>query len=103
MDLISVDVRRQSKQQETSARIDALVRHWQNHANKLAEVAADKDEAPKDPVPLEDSEERTPIYIALPVVLDRSMRNTWRQQDLFWTRYASFIPIMAGAIDGLRS
>lgn len=92
MDLISVDVRRQSKQRETSARIDSLVHHWQNCARKLADVTAEKDGVSKDPVPLEERQEQTPIWIALPVVLDRSLRNTWRLQDVFWTRSACHLP-----------
>lgn len=92
MDLISVDVRRQTKQQETSARIDALVRHWHNHAHKLSETTAEKDTSPRDPIPLENRQEQTPIWIALPVVLDRSVRNTWRLQDIFWTRSVLGLP-----------
>ena len=34
------------------------------------------------------------MYVALPVVLDRTLRNTWRQPDIFWTRWTQ-APILA--------
>jgi hypothetical protein len=87
MDLISVDVRGLNRQQQTTARIDDLARHWKSHENKLAEVQEHRDSGGDEVIAaMEARQDHTPIYIALPVVLDRSLRNTWRQQDLFWTR-----------------
>lgn len=100
MDLISVDVRGQIRQQQSTARVMALVELWRNQREKMAEVASGdalvkgKDELSKSEILLEDRPERTPMHVALPVVLDRTLRNTWRQPDLFWTRWIQ-APILA--------
>jgi hypothetical protein len=91
MDLVSVDSREDKNHQASTARIAGLVAHWQAHEQKIAEFAADQraagagKEAPA--IALEDRQERTPLHVALPVVFERSFRNTWRQPDLFWTRF----------------
>jgi ABC-type multidrug transport system ATPase subunit len=85
MDLVSVDVRGKRRQQETQGRVNSLIAHWQAHEGKIAEMQ-ESTRAPSDSVALDARQENTPIWIALPVVLGRSWRNTWRQSDLFWTR-----------------
>lgn len=98
MDLISVDVRNQARQEQTSARVRSLIELWKTRREKMAEYTAaapehEKEKANNDLL-LEDRPERTPMYIALPVVLDRTFRNTWRQPDIFWTRWTQ-APILA--------
>lgn len=72
------------------ARIRTLVDHWKNHQEKMEALTAGDPlpDARQQQLALEDRPERTPIYIALPVILERTFRNTWRQPDLFWTRCA---------------
>lgn len=92
MDLISVDARGRKRQEASTARIKCLVDFWYNRHEKLSELALEDSPAPapaelQTPLHLEDASERTPMWIALPVVLERTLRNTWRQPDMFWTRY----------------
>ena len=100
MDLISVDVRGRTRQEQSTARVKALIEFWKNRHEKMAELstiegpASDTGELAKAETLLEDRPERTPMYVALPVVLDRTFRNTWRQPDLFWTRWSQ-APILA--------
>jgi ABC-type multidrug transport system ATPase subunit len=85
MDLVSVDVRGEKRQQETQGRVNDLIAHWKAHEAKIAELQ-DAARLPIDFVALDARQENTPIWIGLPVVLERSWKNTWRQSDLFWTR-----------------
>lgn len=97
MDLISIDVHGQSRQEQTSARVRSLIEFWKTRQDKMIEHTVTKPSAEKEQrvdVTLEDRPERTPIWIALPVVLDRTLRNTWRQPDIFWTRWTQ-APILA--------
>ncbi|EKM57187.1 uncharacterized protein PHACADRAFT_208320 [Phanerochaete carnosa HHB-10118-sp] len=99
MDLISVDVRGQARQEQTSARVKFLVESWKTRQDKMLDYAASKSATSKEavadiPIELEDRPEYTPIWIALPVVLDRTFRNSWRQPDIFWTRWTQ-APILA--------
>ncbi|KAI0685355.1 P-loop containing nucleoside triphosphate hydrolase protein [Cytidiella melzeri] len=94
MDLISVDVRGAERLEASTARIRTLIDHWHNRHEKLAEFAATEHQVKGSTLQLEDRPEHTPIWIALPVVLERTLRNTWRQSDLFWTRWSQ-APILA--------
>lgn len=91
MDLISVDTRSPERLEASTARVRALIELWRTRHEKLAEYAP-KEVAPAETkestFALEERPERTPIWTALPVVLDRTARNTWRLPDLFWTRQA---------------
>ncbi|KAI0086907.1 P-loop containing nucleoside triphosphate hydrolase protein [Irpex rosettiformis] len=98
MDLISVDMRSPKRLETSTARVQNLVEHWRNRHEKLAEyVYTPKEEGTREPAwtgDIDERAERTPMWIALPVVLDRMMRNTWRLPDLFWTRWTQ-APILA--------
>ncbi|EKM57215.1 uncharacterized protein PHACADRAFT_92002, partial [Phanerochaete carnosa HHB-10118-sp] len=99
MDLISIDVRGQARQEQTSACVKFLIESWKTRQDKMLEYIASKSVAAKEavadtPVELEDRPEYTPIWIALPVVLDRTFCNSWRQPDIFWTRWTQ-APILA--------
>jgi hypothetical protein len=97
MDLISVDIRGQIRQEQTSARVKELVRFWKNHKDKMANYSAldvPKLDKSNNALLPEDRQENTPMYIALPVVLNRTFLNTWRQPDIFWTRWTQ-APILA--------
>ena len=72
--------------ERSAARITVLIQHWQNRHEKL-EIIAPADEKPQ-PLIVEEYSKYTPIHIALPVILERTLKNIWRQPDLFWTRYA---------------
>ena len=100
MDLISVDVRNQTRQERTSARVKSLIEFWKTRQDKMIEYVASKPPTEKQlnaELILEDRQERTPIWIALPVVLDRTLRNTWRQPDIFWTRWTQ-APILSDRV-----
>lgn len=89
MDLISVDVKARDRQEASMARIKTLIGLWKNRHEKLSRLSLEEPPASAEtqsPLELEEKPERTPIWIALPVVLERTLRNTWRQPDLFWTR-----------------
>jgi hypothetical protein len=90
LDLISVDVRNEDKQAHTRARVEELLQHWQNHEIKMKGTDSELViQSPKQEEPIgqvEERQERSPIYVALPVIFERSLRNTWRLQDVFWTR-----------------
>lgn len=99
MDLISVDVRGETRQKLSADRVQALIELWKARREKVAEypsmaVAETGDVKGEGLALLEDRPEWTPMYIALPVVLERTMRNTWRQPDIFWTRWTQ-APILA--------
>ncbi|KAH7106594.1 P-loop containing nucleoside triphosphate hydrolase protein, partial [Auriculariales sp. MPI-PUGE-AT-0066] len=106
MDLVSVDVRSRRRQAETTARIDTLVHGWQHRQQKLAEAfgqppdAADglnlgkEEDQPRQGVVSGEGEETTKFFTAVPILLERSWRNLWRQPDLFWTRFQQ-APILA--------
>lgn len=99
MDLVSVDVRGRRKQAATTARIDALVQSWRTRETKHAEAYGsdatdEKANAEKNMAGIGEKDERTPMRLALPVLLERSWRNLWRQSDLFWTRLIQ-APILA--------
>ncbi|EIN07170.1 P-loop containing nucleoside triphosphate hydrolase protein [Punctularia strigosozonata HHB-11173 SS5] len=88
LDIISVDVRSDEKQGQTRARVENLIQYWRNHEAKAVEGSPEPEvrtTKPEDTVE-QKRQERSPIYIALPVVLERSFRNAWRLQDIFWTR-----------------
>lgn len=90
MDLISFDVRGERTQKASSARIKTLIQHWKIHETMLSKPSFESSEIREHrhiSSPPEDRPECTPIHVALPVVLNRTFRNTWRQPDLFWTRY----------------
>ena len=89
MDLISVDVKAKDRLEASTARIKGLVEFWANRHEKLSQLGLDEPSVPTEQagaLQLEERPERTPIWVALPVVLGRTFRNTWRQPDLFWTR-----------------
>ena len=88
MDLVSVDIRGARSQQRTLARVRSLIEQWQLHEEKVAAIADNDHSRLEKPngLTLEEQPEHTPMYIALPVILERTFRNTWRQPDLFWTR-----------------
>ncbi|KAJ3519459.1 hypothetical protein NM688_g9298 [Phlebia brevispora] len=96
MDLVSVDVRGPKSLERTTARIRVLVDTWKNHQEKMDVIAAGDrpSDVKQEALELEERPEHTPIWIALPVILDRTLRNTWRQPDLFWTRWTQ-APILA--------
>ena len=85
MDLISVDVRGERNMERSTARVKGLIQHWQSQREKL-DAIAELDEKTQ-PLVLDEHSKYTPIYIALPVILERTFKNTWRQPDLFWTRF----------------
>ncbi|THG93869.1 hypothetical protein EW026_g7481 [Hermanssonia centrifuga] len=93
MDLISVDVRGKANQENSTARVKGLIEYWRNHQDKVAEVTIEDNLEHREWI-LEDRPEHSPMHIALPVVLERTLRNTWRQPDLFWTRWIQ-APILA--------
>ncbi|KZV81463.1 P-loop containing nucleoside triphosphate hydrolase protein [Exidia glandulosa HHB12029] len=101
MDLISVDVRGRRRQATTTARIDSLVQGWRNREKKQAEAfggspppSEESKEKVKTMQGIGEHDERTPMFVALPVLLERSWHNLWRQSDLFWTRLIQ-APILA--------
>jgi hypothetical protein len=90
MDLISVDGRSSERFEVSAARIRTLVDFWHGRHEKFAEFAIKELpalNAEASVLQLEDRPEQTPMWVALPVVLERMVRNTWRQPDLFWTRW----------------
>ena len=99
MDLISVDVRNDANQRLSSARVKALTDFWKTRRHERSKVDASAAYAPG-PLDIKSSSlshstpEHTPMWVALPVILERTMRNTWRQPDLFWTRWIQ-APVLA--------
>jgi hypothetical protein len=96
MDLVSVDVRGRRKQAATTARLETLIQQWRDHNNKAEEASPDNHSPVNQHTgdQIDEPAEHTPFYISLPVILSRSWRNTYRQQDLFWTRFIQ-APILA--------
>ena len=89
MDLVSIDMRSPARLQTSTARIQTLIDHWHNRHEKWVKYGTKEVVASpgaKGELELEERPEKTPMWVALPVVLDRMMRNAWRQPDLFWTR-----------------
>lgn len=97
MDLISIDVKNIVGHQQSSARVNALIDHWKYRRRPQLTVTAATAPGPLDIRNTQSTQshaECTPIWVALPVVLDRTLRNTWRQPDLFWTRWIQ-APVLA--------
>jgi len=109
MDIVSVDVRGRRQLSTTTARIDTLIQAWRQRVKKAVEAFGETP-APADGLELVSEKEEkhptrhgieageggetTPFYIAVPILLERSWRNMWRQPDLFWTRLQQ-APILA--------
>ncbi|KAK7064707.1 pleiotropic drug resistance protein, ABC superfamily [Favolaschia claudopus] len=94
LDLVTVD-QRQGKTDETRARVNGLIEFWNTHREKVDRVEGhQKSEALAQPIVHESR--FTPIYIALPVIWERMLRNLWRQKDAFWGRLTQ--PPFAGVL-----
>lgn len=89
LDLVSVDLKSNRRYERSSRRVNELVTAWRDHDEKR--VAQKLGTAP---LPVSSKIVHTPIHIALPVILERSVRNMWRQQDLFWMRWIQ-APVLA--------
>ena len=86
MDLIAADVRSETMHGKSMSRVEDLVRDWKNR--KVLETTDQDDSTERhEALSLGPAPAYTPLYIAVPVILERTLRNTWRQQDIFWTRY----------------
>ncbi|THG93191.1 hypothetical protein EW026_g7977 [Hermanssonia centrifuga] len=96
MDLVSVGSGFEMEQLENIARIKELINCWKTYEDKSADTRIHKQIGGEAAVSPEHVTESVSVYSALPVILERTLRNTWRQSDLFWTRWiqAPFLAIL---------
>lgn len=82
LDLISVDARG-DREKLTRQRVGAIVDHWATHETALSIEGHASDESKHVDharSPLLDVDKQASVSVALPVVLERMMRNLWRQK-----------------------
>ncbi|KAB5589912.1 hypothetical protein CTheo_6655 [Ceratobasidium theobromae] len=85
LDLASVDLR-SNREIATRERVTKLVKFWAETHREKAETK-EANVKSEDMVQIGAQEERfTPMWIALPLVVERMTRNLWRQQAVFWIR-----------------
>ncbi|KAG9101294.1 hypothetical protein FRC06_003213 [Ceratobasidium sp. 370] len=86
LDVASVDLRG-TREAETKARATKLVEFWANlqHKNNTVNTEESKREI-GNVMEIEVQDEFTPMWIALPLIVERMTRNLWRQQAVFWVR-----------------
>ncbi|KAG8774795.1 hypothetical protein FRC12_001829 [Ceratobasidium sp. 428] len=86
LDIASVDLRG-AREMETRARVIKLVEFWTNLRQK--DHTVDTENQARDTgmtVEVGIEERFTPMWIALPLIVERMTRNLWRQQAVFWVR-----------------
>ncbi|KAJ1301061.1 hypothetical protein OPQ81_003479 [Rhizoctonia solani] len=84
LDLASVDLRG-NREAATRERVAKLVQFWADTHLKKQEGEFKQKE--QDLVQFEGQEDRfTPMWIALPLIIERMTKNLWRQQAVFWVR-----------------
>lgn len=90
LDLVSIDVRG-TREETTRKRVSAIIDSWASHEKKLDRESKDSKAAPPvyDDVAIEIDRE-APMYVALPVILERMSKNLWRQQPGKPTKFSSF-------------
>ncbi|KAG8839536.1 hypothetical protein FRC18_010315 [Serendipita sp. 400] len=90
LDVISID-HRPEYEKESRARVDQIVKYWSDIEEEASrrEPKPDKQETPVEPTPsLHRRQESrlTPMWVAAPTLLERTLKNMWRQQPVFWVR-----------------
>ncbi|KDQ16857.1 hypothetical protein BOTBODRAFT_30755 [Botryobasidium botryosum FD-172 SS1] len=88
LDLVSVDPRGQKKEQ-SEERVRRMIDYW-SAVEKETGTALDSSSVKSESVGSIEQDaahsRMTPAYIAIPIVVERMVRNLWRQQQVFWTR-----------------
>ncbi|KAG8742395.1 hypothetical protein FRC10_001577 [Ceratobasidium sp. 414] len=86
LDIASVDLRG-TREAETKARATKLVEFWANLQHKNDTVDTNKPKRKTgNTMEIAAQEKFTPMWIALPLIVERMTRNLWRQQAVFWVR-----------------
>ncbi|KAG9121915.1 hypothetical protein FRC07_001937, partial [Ceratobasidium sp. 392] len=85
LDVASVDLRG-TREPETKARVAKLVDFWANLQRKTDAIDIEKPENNEDMIEIGADNKFTPMWIALPLIVERMTRNLWRQQAVFWVR-----------------
>lgn len=87
LDVVSIDSRPLYEGQSRE-RVGKLVSYWKSEEEKRGHVEGgntmDENGHPEPVIVQEDR--LTPMWIAVPVLLERTLRNMWRQQSIFWVR-----------------
>lgn len=78
LDLISVD-NRESQEAVTRARVQAILESWAAHEKDLDRTAVKADDPVRGDDALE-SDKPAALHVALPVVMERMVKNMWRQK-----------------------
>lgn len=85
LDVISID-HRPENERATKERVAGIVAHWAEQEKKEAGENEPDSQKVEIHEPLHQESRLTPMWIALPTILERSFRNMWRQQPVFWVR-----------------
>ncbi|QRV93619.1 ABC transporter [Ceratobasidium sp. AG-Ba] len=85
LDVASVDLRG-AREEETKKRVANLVDFWANIQRKNETTDMEKHKEAMDLTKIEGQDKFTPMWIALPLIVERMTRNLWRQQAVFWVR-----------------
>ncbi|KAG8836185.1 hypothetical protein FRC17_009528 [Serendipita sp. 399] len=86
LDIISID-HRPEYETESRARVDRIVQYWSDVPKASKKGNEDQEPNVEANVPHVQQESRlTPMWIAAPTLLERTLRNMWRQQPVFWVR-----------------
>lgn len=81
LDVVSID-HRPEYEKATRERVNRIVKYWAGFEKKQeTSVSTGKQEPPAEPVqPIRKENRLTPMWIAGPIVLERALKNMWRQQ-----------------------
>ncbi|QRW07787.1 ABC transporter [Ceratobasidium sp. AG-Ba] len=85
LDVASVDLRG-TREEETKKRVANLVDFWANIQRKNETTDMEKHKEAMDLTKIEGQDKFTPMWIALPLIVERMTRSLWRQQAVFWVR-----------------
>lgn len=89
LDVISID-HRPEYEKVTRERVSRIIDYWSKLERKR-EASIDKGKEAHASIPeVQNPDQKdgrlTPMWIAAPIVLERALKNMWRQQPVFWVR-----------------
>jgi ABC-type multidrug transport system ATPase subunit len=80
LDVVSVD-HRAEQEKMTKERVNRIVEYWAGHEKQREiEARTEKRQSTERVRPVQKESRLTPMWIAAPVVLERTLKNMWRQQ-----------------------
>jgi len=81
LDVVSID-HRPEEEKVTKKRVNRIVEYWARYEKKEQAIASPSEKRPSVELaqPVQKESRLTPMWIAAPIVLERTFKNMWRQQ-----------------------